>query len=135
MSSGVRKRSNSEDPQASLRRHISDLRAARDELDAEIGNAERALKQLLSATGDAHDRLIDVAKVWLLKNREGTYVDIRDYVAAYAAVVIRGSLDHRLRQSLSRAVAGGTVVASTKSNITFYHLSKKERDRLRKLYS
>jgi hypothetical protein len=118
-----------------LRDEIARLEAERDSISIEIGNFQRALQMLLSAGGEAFAQLIDMAKVFILRSDdEQSYEQIREFIRTKGGVVVKGDLDHRLRQSLSRAVAGGTIVARHRSDTVFYDLSKKERDRLRKLY-
>lgn len=113
-----------------LRDEIARLERQRDELNERIGNAQRALSQLLSSSGESFHQLIDMAKVRMLRIGEQTYDELREYIRATGGVVIKGDLDHRLRQSLSRATAAGTVTLRG----DHYELSRKERDRLRRLY-
>jgi hypothetical protein len=90
---------------------------------------------LLSGTGESFAQLIDMAKVRMLRAGEQSYDEIRDHIRKKGGVVIKGDLDHRLRQSLSRAVTAGTVVVRKRGDDLIYDLGKKERDRLGKLYS
>jgi hypothetical protein len=118
-----------------LRDHMASLYAERDALTDKIQNAERALSQLLAQTGESFAQLIDMAKVRMLRAGEQSYEQIRDHIRKKGGVVIKGDLDHRLRQSLSRAVTAGTVVVRKRGDDLIYDLGKKERDRLGKLYS
>jgi hypothetical protein len=117
-----------------LRDEIAKYYAQRNELNEKISNAERALSQLLSHSGESFSQLIDMAKVRLLRAGEQTYEQIREHIRTKGGVVIKGDLDHRLRQSLSRAAAAGTVISRERGETIAYELSKKERDRLRKIY-
>jgi hypothetical protein len=117
-----------------LREEIARYHAQRDELIDKIANAERALSQLLSHTGESFHQLIDMAKVRLLRLGEQSYDQIREHIRTKGGVVIKGDLDHRLRQSLSRAVAAGTIIMRMRGEEPAYDLSKKEKERLRKLH-
>jgi hypothetical protein len=115
-----------------LRDHIASLYAERDALTEKIQNAERALSQLLAQSGESFAQLIDMAKVRMLRAGEQSYDEIRDHIRKKGGVVIKGDLDHRLRQSLSRAVTAGTVVVRnlrSRGDDLIYDLGKKERDR------
>lgn len=114
-----------------LREHIARLYAQRDGLNDEISNAERALSQLLSHTGESFHQLIDMAKIMMLRQGEQSYDDIRKHIVTKGGVVIKGDLDHRLRQSLGRAVNAGTVTEKYRGEIPMYDLSKKEKERLK----
>jgi hypothetical protein len=118
-----------------LREEIARYYAQREDLTEKIANAERALSQLLSSSGESFHQLIDMAKVRLLRAGEQTYDQIRQHIKTKGGVVIKGDLDHRLRQSLSRAAAAGTVSTHQRGEEMVYDLSKKERERLRKLYA
>jgi hypothetical protein len=117
-----------------LRLELGKLNAQRDDLSEQIMNTERALSLLLSHRGESFNQLIDMAKVRLLRLGEQTYGQIREHIKTKGGVVIKGDLDHRLRQSLSRAVAAGTIVTRTRGEEPAYDLSKKEKERLRKLH-
>jgi predicted MPP superfamily phosphohydrolase len=117
-----------------LRLELGKLNAQRDDLSEQIMNTERALSLLLSHRGESFNQLIDMAKVRLLRAGEQTYGQIREHIKTKGGVVIKGDLDHRLRQSLSRAVAAGTIVTRMRGEEQSYYLSKKEKEKLRKMY-
>jgi hypothetical protein len=117
-----------------LRKEIAAYYEERQELDDKIMNTQRALAQLLSNSGESFHQLIDMAKVRLLRAGEQTYGQIREHIKTKGGVVIKGDLDHRLRQSLSRAVAAGTIVTRMRGEEQSYYLSKKEKEKLRKMY-
>lgn len=117
-----------------LRQEIAKMEAQQEALKEKIAGAQRALSQLLAPSGESYDRIIDMVKVFILrKGTEQSYDRIREHVKKTGGVVIKGDLDHRLRVSLSRAIAAGTVMIREEKEQAFYELSKKEESRLKRV--